>query len=147
MKKNIAISLIILIAIGMTGFGAFKYGHSLRSTFDSNPNTNVTIEPETQIPLSEILISNILIPVNDGKRQKLLLLDLAIYSKEENAVEVEKQRSKLKNVLLKKFSAKPNDYYYSVDFIDTLQSDISNAFSKLDGKIIQKVYVTKAVYQ
>lgn len=147
MKKNIAIGLVILLVIGVSVFGAFKYGRSWQSNIDSDPDAKAVTEPETIVPLSETVISNVLIPVNDGSRQKLLLLDLAIYSKEGNAVEVEKQRSQLKNILLKKFSSKSNDYYYSVDFIDTLQRDISNVFSEFDGNIIQKVYVTKAVYQ
>lgn len=114
--------------------------HLVKSKESSN-------EEDKQANNVEVLLTDTLIPVNDGRHQKLLLLDLSIYSAPLDQVQVEKAKSHIRNALLSEFSTKSVDYFYDRKFVSNLQKDVQSLVIETMGLPVNEVLVTKAIYQ
>lgn len=137
--------VLILLLIGGGFFVYSKYDltqitHLVKSKESSN-------EEDKQANNVEVLLTDTLIPVNDGRHQKLLLLDLSIYSAPLDQVQVEKAKSHIRNALLSEFSTKSVDYFYDRKFVSNLQKDVQSLVIETMGLPVNEVLVTKAIYQ
>lgn len=144
MKKIIFIIVILIAIIGLFSGGYWYFGSNSNIDFDGDSSSHLVEQEE---PLAELLISDVLVPVNDGKRQKLLLLDLSVFATPDHLIELEKSRSRLKNALLIEFGSKSVEYYYQKNLVQNVQDDAMQAFKAMGLNDVKKLYVTKAVYQ
>lgn len=142
--KWVSIVLVLLLI----GGGFFVY-----SKYDLTQITNLvkskesSIEETKQANNVEVLLSDTLIPVNDGRHQKLLLLDLSIYTAPLDQVQVEKSKNHIRHALLNEFSTKSTTYFYDRKFVSNLQKDVQHLVIETMGLPVDEVLVTKAIYQ
>lgn len=106
---------------------------------------------ESNEPLVEVTLNDILIPINIDRRQKLLLTNLSLFINKSDQESVEKNESKIKHKILSEFSVKSEKYFMAKNFISVFQSDldsilVDNQDAGIDFKV-KEVLVTKAVYQ
>lgn len=139
MKKPILIAAALLGVSGVAFSGYQFYVNKQESK-------NITIN-EVKVPQHETVLSGVLIPVNDERVQKLLLVDLAVYSRDTDAIEVEQSKNRIKNMLLQTFSTKQKSYFYKTDFVANLQTDITQAIQGMPDSKVNEVLVTKAIFQ
>lgn len=148
MKMTVGKWVSIVLILLLIGGGFFVYSkydltqitHLVKSKESSN-------EEDKQANNVEVLLTDTLIPVNDGRHQKLLLLDLSIYSAPLDQVQVEKAKSHIRNALLSEFSTKSVDYFYDRKFVSNLQKDVQSLVIETMGLPVNEVLVTKAIYQ
>lgn len=148
MKMTVGKWVNIVLVLLLIGGGFFVY-----SKYDLTQITNLVKSKDSNAIATkqsnnvEVLLSDTLIPVNDGRHQKLLLLDLSIYSAPLDQVQVEKAKSHIRNALLNEFSTKSVDYFYDRKFVSNLQKDVQNLVIETMGLPVNEVLVTKAIYQ
>ncbi|MGO1191737.1 hypothetical protein [Vibrio casei] len=140
-KKWAIIAIVLLLLAGSGGFLYAQYG------LTPIKDLVAPSEPVQENNSFEVLLTGTLIPVNDGKRQKLLLLDLSMYSSQANQVAVEKSKNHIRHALLNALSVKPTVYFYDRKFVSNLQKDVEDLLIGTMGLPISEVLVTKAIYQ
>ncbi|MGR5095556.1 flagellar biosynthesis sigma factor [Vibrio maritimus] len=95
----------------------------------------------------EVQVDNVLVPINLGNRQSLLLLDVSLYTPSSNKNYLSEQRSRIKNRIIKKFSVKEQSYFHNKEFIYVIQDDLKAELSDIASLQVGDVLVTKAVFQ
>ncbi|WP_353498101.1 flagellar biosynthesis sigma factor [Vibrio chaetopteri] len=101
------------------------------------------------VPLEqvEVQVDNVLVPINLGNRQSLLLLDVSLFTPSSNEIYLNEQRSRIKNRIIKKFSVKDREYFFNKEFIYVIQDDLKDDLSEVASLQVGDVLVTKAVFQ
>ncbi|MFV0575291.1 MAG: hypothetical protein ACK5NC_07785 [Vibrio sp.] len=138
-----AVVSVVLMCGVVLGLNYFGMPLTKLLTFNNGVATDdVAINIQEQLEVKDILI-----PVNLERRQKLLLIEVALYCNAGDKPLLMTKVAKIKNAMLQKFSVKPESYFLSQTFVSTLQADIQDVLVKDPEFGINKVLVTKAVYQ
>ncbi|MBC7001621.1 flagellar biosynthesis sigma factor [Photobacterium sp. BZF1] len=142
---KILVAVILTLAVSLTGFVLYQNNvismKAILALFEVNQSGPA--EPQN----IEVQIENVLVPINLGKRQSLLLLDVSLFTPKGNAPYLEEQLSRVKNRIIKKFSVKDLEYFHDKQFIYVLQDDLKDELDELPTLQIGDVLVTKAVFQ
>ncbi|UJF18038.1 hypothetical protein L0B53_13525 [Vibrio sp. SS-MA-C1-2] len=143
------IILIIIVSIACTIGGMFfiqgkdgVIGQKFASMLDEQLPGRVDIH---DVPLS---IENLIIPINNGKRQSLLLLDLTLYMSPEDKEGINDNVPLIKNVIIKSMTTKDPSYFYNRDFIANVEVELDKILIEQPTKSrINRIILTKAIYQ
>ncbi|NOH30385.1 flagellar biosynthesis sigma factor [Vibrio mediterranei] len=142
---KIIVTFVVTLALSITGFWLYQ---SNRLNMES---LTAWLSPNTPEPAKmqqvEIQLENVLVPINLGNRQSLLLLDVSMFTPQKNGAYVYEQLSRIKNRIIKKFSVKEASYFYNKQFIYVIQDDLKDDLDELPSLQVGDVLVTKAVFQ
>lgn len=142
---KVFITFALTLALCVTGFW-FYQTNQLNMTVLSSWLTPSEPEPAPTQQI-EVQLENVLVPINLGNRQSLLLLDVSMFTPERNSGYVHDQLSRIKNRIIKKFSVKEASYFYNKQFIYVIQDDLKDDLDELPSLQVGDVLVTKAVFQ
>ncbi|GAL34486.1 hypothetical protein JCM19240_4036 [Vibrio maritimus] len=142
---KIAVTFLLTLTLCLTGFVLYQSNmvsmQMLSGWFSSK-------EPlDTPIEQVEVQVDNVLVPINLGNRQSLLLLDVSLFTPSNNESYLHEQRSRIKNRIIKKFSVKDREYFFNKEFIYVIQDDLKDDLSEVASLQVGDVLVTKAVFQ
>ncbi|MFT6928281.1 MAG: flagellar basal body-associated protein FliL [Psychromonas sp.] len=148
MKKMMIAAVVLLLLIGAAGGGYYylNKGHA-------EENIEVIEEPAEDSYQAFVRVSDIYYSSNNGKRTKLIAIDLAIEAKDElSEIEFKKNVPRIKGEVLK-ILATPK--YKAIDDASLLTFINENLNSDLDSLLKQisvangyfQVYVTKLIIQ
>ncbi|MCG9786157.1 flagellar biosynthesis sigma factor [Vibrio barjaei] len=142
---KIIVTFIVTLALSVTGFWLYQSNTLNMETFTAWLSPK---EPEpAKMQQVEIQLENVLVPINLGNRQSLLLLDVSMFTPQKNGAYVYEQLSRIKNRIIKKFSVKEASYFYNKQFIYVIQDDLKDDLDELPSLQVGDVLVTKAVFQ
>ena len=142
---KVFITFALTFALCVTGFWFYQTNQLNMAVLNSwfTPS-----EPEpAPTQQIEVQLENVLVPINLGNRQSLLLLDVSMFTPERNTGYVHEQLSRIKNRIIKKFSVKEASYFYNKQFIYVIQDDLKDDLDELPSLQVGDVLVTKAVFQ
>ena len=142
---KVFITFALTLALCVTGFW-FYQTNQLNLAVLSSWFTPSEPEPAPTQQI-EVQLENVLVPINLGNRQSLLLLDVSMFTPERNSGYVHDQLSRIKNRIIKKFSVKEASYFYNKQFIYVIQDDLKDDLDELPSLQVGDVLVTKAVFQ
>lgn len=142
---KIAVTFLLTVTLCLAGFVLYQSNmlsmQMISGWFSSE-------EPvDTPIEQVEVQVDNVLVPINLGNRQSLLLLDVSLFTPSSNEGFLNEQRSRIKNRIIKKFSVKDRDYFFNKEFIYVIQDDLKDDLSEVASLQVGDVLVTKAVFQ
>lgn len=142
---KIAVTFLLTVTLCLAGFVLYQSNmlsmQMIGGWFSSE-------EPvDTPIEQVEVQVDNVLVPINLGNRQSLLLLDVSLFTPSSNEGFLNEQRSRIKNRIIKKFSVKDRDYFFNKEFIYVIQDDLKDDLSEVASLQVGDVLVTKAVFQ
>lgn len=142
---KIAVTFLLTVTLCLAGFVLYQSNmlsmQMISGWFSSE-------EPvDTPIEQVEVQVDNVLVPINLGNRQSLLLLDVSLFTPSSNEGFLNEQRSRIKNRIIKKFSVKDRDYFFNKEFIYVIQDDLKDDLSEVTSLQVGDVLVTKAVFQ
>ncbi|CAH6782346.1 conserved hypothetical protein [Vibrio chagasii] len=142
---KVFITFALTLALCVTGFWFYQTNQLNMAALSSwlTPSEPEPV-PTQQI---EVQLENVLVPINLGNRQSLLLLDVSMFTPERNSGYVHDQLSRIKNRIIKKFSVKEASYFYNKQFIYVIQDDLKDDLDELPSLQVGDVLVTKAVFQ
>ncbi|EDK31196.1 hypothetical protein VSWAT3_14027 [Vibrionales bacterium SWAT-3] len=142
---KVFITFALTLALCVTGFWFYQTNQLNMAALSSwlTPSEPEPV-PTQQI---EVQLENVLVPINLGNRQSLLLLDVSMFTPERNSGYVHEQLSRIKNRIIKKFSVKEASYFYNKQFIYVIQDDLKDDLDELPSLQVGDVLVTKAVFQ
>ncbi|CAH6819086.1 conserved hypothetical protein [Vibrio chagasii] len=142
---KVFITFALTLALCVTGFWFYQTNQLNIAALSSwlTPSEPEPV-PTQQI---EVQLENVLVPINLGNRQSLLLLDVSMFTPERNSGYVHDQLSRIKNRIIKKFSVKEASYFYNKQFIYVIQDDLKDDLDELPSLQVGDVLVTKAVFQ
>ncbi|CAH7202475.1 conserved hypothetical protein [Vibrio chagasii] len=142
---KVFITFALTLALCVTGFWFYQTNQLKMAALSSwlTPSEPEPV-PTQQI---EVQLENVLVPINLGNRQSLLLLDVSMFTPERNSGYVHDQLSRIKNRIIKKFSVKEASYFYNKQFIYVIQDDLKDDLDELPSLQVGDVLVTKAVFQ
>jgi flagellar basal body-associated protein FliL len=142
---KIAVTFLLTLTLCLTGFVLYQSNmvsmQMLSGWFSSKEPSDTPIE---QV---EVQVDNVLVPINLGNRQSLLLLDVSLFTPSNNESYLYEQRSRIKNRIIKKFSVKDREYFFNKEFIYVIQDDLKDDLSEVASLQVGDVLVTKAVFQ
>ncbi|MCG9656449.1 flagellar biosynthesis sigma factor [Vibrio mediterranei] len=145
MMTKIIVTFVVTLALSITGFWLYQ---SNRLNMESLTAWLSPNNPEpAKMQQVEIQLENVLVPINLGNRQSLLLLDVSMFTPQKNGAYVYEQLSRIKNRIIKKFSIKEASYFYNKQFIYVIQDDLKDDLDELPSLQVGDVLVTKAVFQ
>ncbi len=142
---KVFITFALTLALCVTGFWFYQTSQ-LNMAVLSSWLTPSEPEPAPTQQI-EVQLENVLVPINLGNRQSLLLLDVSMFTPERNSGYVHDQLSRIKNRIIKKFSVKEASYFYNKQFIYVIQDDLKDDLDELPSLQVGDVLVTKAVFQ
>ncbi|MCG6215845.1 flagellar biosynthesis sigma factor [Vibrio furnissii] len=129
--------------VDVVGLLSVEKPHSIEQVMLTQAQRISTLSgTNVQVPMQGLII-----PVNTGRRQSLLMLDFYLYTAEENEKMLRKETPKIKNLNLKTFSVKPIEYYRDEAFVWNIQEDLRDLFKDERQWRVNEVLITKAVYQ
>lgn len=145
MMTKIIVTFVVTLALSITGFWLYQSNRLNMESLTAwlSPNN---LEP-AKMQQVEIQLENVLVPINLGNRQSLLLLDVSMFTPQKNGAYVYEQLSRIKNRIIKKFSVKEASYFYNKQFIYVIQDDLKDDLDELPSLQVGDVLVTKAVFQ
>ncbi|WP_338163785.1 flagellar biosynthesis sigma factor [Vibrio sp. 10N] len=142
---KIAVTFLLTLTLCLAGFVLYQSNiismQMISGWFSSEEPSEVIIE---QV---EVQVDNVLVPINLGNRQSLLLLDVSLFTPSDNESYLNEQRSRIKNRIIKKFSVKDREYFFNKEFIYVIQDDLKDDLSEVASLQVGDVLVTKAVFQ
>lgn len=142
---KIAVTFLITLTLCLAGFVLYQSNmfsmQMISGWFGSEEPLDVPLE---QV---EVQVDNVLVPINLGNRQSLLLLDVSLFTPSSNESYLNEQRSRIKNRIIKKFSVKDREYFFNKEFIYVIQDDLKDDLSEVASLQVGDVLVTKAVFQ
>jgi flagellar basal body-associated protein FliL len=142
---KIAVTFLITLTLCLAGFVLYQSNmlsmQVIGGWFGSEEPVDVPLE---QV---EVQVDNVLVPINLGNRQSLLLLDVSLFTPSSNEIYLNEQRSRIKNRIIKKFSVKDREYFFNKEFIYVIQDDLKDDLSEVASLQVGDVLVTKAVFQ
>ncbi|GMQ45811.1 hypothetical protein VB10N_08100 [Vibrio sp. 10N] len=145
MMIKIAVTFLLTLTLCLAGFVLYQSNiismQMISGWFSSEEPSEVIIE---QV---EVQVDNVLVPINLGNRQSLLLLDVSLFTPSDNESYLNEQRSRIKNRIIKKFSVKDREYFFNKEFIYVIQDDLKDDLSEVASLQVGDVLVTKAVFQ
>ena len=142
---KIVVTFIVAVALSVSGFVLYQNDVLTVASITAWLSPS---EPEPElVEHTEIQVDNVLVPINLGQRQSLLLLDISLYTPKKNAAYLHHQLSVIKNRIIKKFSVKDAEYFHNKQFIYVIQDDLKDELDELPSLQVGEVLVTKAVFQ
>ncbi len=142
---KIIVTFVATLALSVAGFWLYQ------SNMLNMASLTAWLSPTDPEPAKtqqvEIQLENVLVPINLGNRQSLLLLDVSMFTPQKNGAYVHEQLSRIKNRIIKKFSVKDASYFYNKQFIYVIQDDLKDDLDELPSLQVGDVLVTKAVFQ
>ncbi len=142
---KIAVTFLLTLSLCLAGFLLYQSNmisiQMISGWFGSEEPLDAPVE---QV---EVQVDNVLVPINLGNRQSLLLLDVSLFTPSSNESYLNEQRSRIKNRIIKKFSVKDREYFFNKEFIYVIQDDLKDDLSEVASLQVGDVLVTKAVFQ
>ncbi|MGR5167193.1 flagellar basal body-associated FliL family protein [Vibrio astriarenae] len=146
---KVILSVVITFVLTFVGFYFVTSDTDLSTTIRGWIEKSLQSDEQRPavIDQEEYAINNVLVPINLGRRQSLLMLDISLFTPQKNIAFLKQQESRIKNRIIKKFSTKEASYFHDSEFIYLIQDDLRDDLLMLPSLQVGEVLITKAVFQ
>ncbi|GAL13374.1 hypothetical protein JCM19233_4376 [Vibrio astriarenae] len=146
---KVILSVVITFVLTFVGFYFVTSDTDLSTTVRGWIENSLQSDEQRPavIDQEEYAINNVLVPINLGRRQSLLMLDISLFTPQKNIAFLKQQESRIKNRIIKKFSTKEASYFHDSEFIYLIQDDLRDDLLMLPSLQVGEVLITKAVFQ